>query len=75
MKLRNFTEVFSQSSFPAADDIPRVDPRIAAETIRRFWTMLAHHQGGLLNVVQLAGNLRLGKLGSEGEIGVRVKLP
>ncbi len=38
-------------------DIPQFGPRVAAETLRRFWTMLAHHQGGLLNVAQLARNL------------------
>ena len=38
-------------------DVPQLGPRIAAETLRRFWTMLAHHQGGLLNVAQLARNL------------------
>jgi len=38
-------------------DIPQFGPRIAAEMLRRFWTMLAHHQGGLLNVAQLARNL------------------
>lgn len=38
-------------------DIPQFGPRIASETLRRFWTMLAHHQGGLLNVAQLARNL------------------
>jgi predicted AAA+ superfamily ATPase len=38
-------------------DIPQFGPRIAPETLRRFWTMLAHHQGGLLNVAQLARNL------------------
>ncbi len=38
-------------------DIPQFGPRIAAERLRRFWTMLAHHQGGLLNVAQLARNL------------------
>ena len=38
-------------------DIPQFGPRIATETLRRFWTMLAHHQSGLLNVAQLAGNL------------------
>ena len=38
-------------------DIPQFGPRIAAEALRRFWTMLAHHQGGLLNVAQLARNL------------------
>lgn len=38
-------------------DIPQLGPRIAAETLRRFWGMLAHHQGGLLNTAQLARNL------------------
>lgn len=38
-------------------DIPLLGPRIAAETLRRFWTMLAHQQGGMLNVAQLARNL------------------
>ena len=38
-------------------DIPLFGPRIAADTLRRFWTMLAHHQGGLLNVAQLARNM------------------
>jgi predicted AAA+ superfamily ATPase len=38
-------------------DIPQFGPRIAATTLRRFWTMLAHNQGGLLNVAQLARNL------------------
>lgn len=38
-------------------DIPRLGPRIPAETLRRFWTMLAHHQGGLLNAAQLASAL------------------
>ena len=39
-------------------DIPQFVPwRIAAETLRRFWAMLAHHQGGLLNTAQFARNL------------------
>ncbi len=38
-------------------DIAQFGPRIAADTLRRFWTMLAHHQGGLLNVAQLARNM------------------
>lgn len=38
-------------------DIPQFGPRIPAETLRRFWGMLAHLQGGLLNVAQLARNL------------------
>lgn len=38
-------------------DIPQFGPRIAAETLRRFWTMLAHNQGGLLNSAQFSRNL------------------
>lgn len=38
-------------------EIPQFGRRIAAETLRRFWTMLAHHQGGLLNTAQFARNL------------------
>lgn len=38
-------------------DIPQFAPRLAAETLRRFWVMLAHHQGGLLNTAQFARNL------------------
>ncbi|OIO60100.1 MAG: ATPase [Alphaproteobacteria bacterium CG_4_10_14_0_2_um_filter_63_37] len=38
-------------------DIPQFGPRIAAETLRRFWVMLAHHHGGLLNAAQFARNL------------------
>jgi len=38
-------------------DLPQLGPRIPAETLRRFWTMLAHQQGGLLNLAQLARGL------------------
>ncbi len=38
-------------------DIPQLGPRIAAETLRRFWTMLAHQQGALLNAASLARSL------------------
>jgi len=38
-------------------DIPQFGPRIAAETLRRFWIMLAHNQGGLLNTAQFSRNL------------------
>ena len=38
-------------------DIPQLGPRIPAETLRRFWTMLAHNQGGLLNAANLASGL------------------
>ena len=35
-------------------DIPMLGPRIAAETLRRFWIMLAHRQSSLLNAAELA---------------------
>jgi len=38
-------------------DIPQLSPRIPSETLRRFWTMLSHLQGSLLNASQLAKNL------------------
>ena len=38
-------------------DIPSFGPRLPAETLRRLWTMLAHLQGGLLNVADLARGL------------------
>lgn len=38
-------------------DIPALGPRIPATTLRRFWTMLAHTQGGLLNAAALAEGL------------------
>ena len=38
-------------------DVPQLGPRIPAELLRRFWTMLAHHHGGLLNAASLARSL------------------
>lgn len=38
-------------------DIPLLGPRISSETLRRFWTMLAHSQGSLLNTADLARSL------------------
>jgi predicted AAA+ superfamily ATPase len=38
-------------------DVAQFGPRIATEMLRRFWVMLAHHQGGLLNAAQFARNL------------------
>ena len=38
-------------------DVPQLGPRIAAETLRRFWVMLAHTQGGLHNAASLAQGL------------------
>ncbi|MCY4170361.1 MAG: ATP-binding protein [Bacteroidetes bacterium] len=36
-----------------------VQVRIPAETLERLWTMLAHGQGGLLNLARLASNLAM----------------
>lgn len=38
-------------------DVPQFGSRIPAETLRRFWTMLAHNQAGLLNAAALAEGL------------------
>ncbi len=38
-------------------DVPQFGPRIPAETLRRFWVMLAHTQGGTLNAAALARGL------------------
>lgn len=40
-------------------DIPQLGPRIPAHTLERFWTMLAHYQGSILNASQLARNLEV----------------
>lgn len=38
-------------------DIPQLGPRVPAETLRRFWTMLAHNQSTTLNAANLARGL------------------
>jgi uncharacterized protein len=38
-------------------DIPQFGFRISEETLYRFWTMLAHTQGGILNTQRLAQSL------------------
>ncbi|MBS3934614.1 MAG: ATP-binding protein [Sulfuritalea sp.] len=55
-------------------DIPQFGPRIAAETLRRFWTMLAHHQGSLLNTAQFARNLGVDVKTAGGYLGLLVDL-
>lgn len=68
-----FPESFTAADDPASDrwrrdfirtylerDIPLLGPRVPAETMRRFWTMLAHQQGGLLNAAALARSLGVG---------------
>ncbi|MCA3131123.1 MAG: ATP-binding protein [Rhodocyclaceae bacterium] len=48
---RNFIRTYLER------DIPQFGPRVPAETLRRFWTMLAHGQGTLLNVAEIARSL------------------
>jgi len=38
-------------------DIPQLGPRIPAETLRRFWTMLAHNQSQTFNAASFAKGL------------------
>ena len=38
-------------------DIPQLGPRIPAATLHRFWTMLAHVQGGMFHAAHLARGL------------------
>ena len=40
-------------------DIPALGPRIPGETLRRFWTMLAHNQGQAFNAAGLGKSLGL----------------
>lgn len=40
-------------------DIPQLGPRIPAQTLERFWTMIAHNQGSILNATQLARNIEV----------------
>ncbi len=47
----NFTRTYLEC------DIPQSGVRVPAQTLRRFWTMLARHQGGLLNASELARSL------------------
>jgi len=38
-------------------DVPALGPRIPAQTLLRYWQMLAHNQGQMLNAAQLASGL------------------
>jgi predicted AAA+ superfamily ATPase len=38
-------------------DVPALGPRIPAETLHRYWRMLAHNQAQMLNAAQLANGL------------------
>jgi len=38
-------------------DVPQLGPRIPATLLRNLWTMLAHSQGGQLNIAKLSANI------------------
>jgi len=40
-------------------DVPQFGPRIASQTLERFWTMLAHNQSCMLNSSKLAAGLSI----------------
>lgn len=40
-------------------DVPMFGSRVPVETLRRFWTMLAHNQGTLINASRLAAGLEV----------------
>lgn len=40
-------------------DVPMFGSHVPAETLRRFWTMLAHNQGTLINASRLAAGLEV----------------
>lgn len=55
-------------------DIPQLGPRIPAATLMRFWIMLAHTQGELLNASKLAGSLGVESVTVSRYLGLMVDL-
>jgi predicted AAA+ superfamily ATPase len=55
-------------------DIAQFGPRIPAETLRRFWTMLAHQQGSILNTADLARSLGVSGKTTAGYVDLLVDL-
>lgn len=55
-------------------DIPQLGPRIPAQTLERFWTMLAYQQGGILNASQLARNLEVSSVTTNRYLDLMVDL-
>jgi len=43
-------------------DLPNLGVRVPAATLRRFWTMLAHHHGGIWNAAELARSMGTGEV-------------
>ena len=55
-------------------DVPQFGSRVPAETLRRLWTMLSHHQGQLLNASRLASGLAVSSPTVTGYIDLLVDL-
>lgn len=55
-------------------DVPMLGPRIPAETLERFWTMLAHSQGSLFNASKLAAGLGVSSPTVSNYLGLLVDL-
>ena len=55
-------------------DVAQFAPRIPAELLRRFWTMLAHLQGSTVNIAQLARNLEIDTRTANGYLALLVDL-
>ncbi len=51
-------------------EIPRYGGRLASREIRNLWTMLAHQQGGMLNIADLSRNLDLDARTINGYLGL-----
>ncbi len=56
-------------------DVPQFGFRIAAETLERFWTMLAHGQGTLLNASTLAVSLSVSAPTATAYVNLLADLP
>lgn len=50
---RNFIKTYLER------DIPQLGPRIPAETLERFWIMLAHNQGAVFNASRMSRNIEV----------------
>lgn len=65
---RNFIRTYLER------DVPQFGRRIPAETLGRFWTMLAHGQGTLLNASRLASGLAVSSPTVSGYVDLLVDL-
>ena len=55
-------------------DVPQFGSRVSAETMRRFWTMLAHNQSQMLNAANLARALGVSAMTVAGYLDLLVDL-